>query len=75
MQTRWRGPARGNGMPRYQQSRQLIDLTSGCRVISMCKSHENAIQGHLVNLGPGAKKQMEQQDCMPLALTGVYGQW
>ena len=39
------------------------------------KSHENDIQGHFVNLGPGAKNQMEQQDCMLLAMECVYGKF
>ena len=74
MQTWWRGASRGNGMPRGQQSLWLIDPTSGCRVMSSCKSHENVIQGHLVTLGLRAKNQMEQKDCMTLDLIGVYGQ-
>ena len=73
MKTWWIGPPRGNGMPRDQWSRRLIDPTSGCRVMSSWKSHENVIQGHLVTLGPRAKKQTEEQYCIPLALTSVYG--
>ena len=61
-------------MPRDQQSRQHVDPTSGCRVMSSCKSHENSVQGHLVTLGPGVKTQAEQQYFMPLAPTCVYGQ-
>ena len=75
MQKWWRGPSRGNGMLGDQGSRWLIDLTFGCRVMSSCKSHENVIQGHFVTLGPEVKKQTEQQDCMPLDLTSVYGQF
>ena len=74
MQTRWRGPTRGNGMPGDQRSQHLIDPTFGCRVIPSCESHENFIQGHLVTLGPGLKNQMEQQDCMLLAPISVYCQ-
>ena len=74
MQTWWIGPNRGNGMPGDQQSRRLVDLTSGFRVMSSCKSHENVVQGHLVTPNPRAKNQMEQQDFMSLALTSVYGQ-
>ena len=74
MKTHWGGPSRGNGMLGDQQSRRLIDSTSGCRVMLSCKSHENVVQGHLVTLGPGAKNQTEQQYCMSLAPTGVYGQ-
>ena len=73
MQTQWRGPTRGNGMPGDQQSRRLIDLTSSFQVMLSYKLHENVIQGHLVTLGPGEKNQMEQQDCMSLALISVYG--
>ena len=69
-----RGPPRGNGMPRDQWSRRFIDLTSGCRVMSICRSHENIVQGHLVTLGPGAKNQTEQRDCMSSAPASVYGQ-
>ena len=75
MQTQWRVPTRGNGMPGYQQSQQLIDPTSGFLFMSSCKSHENVIQGHLVTLGPGTKNQTEQQHCMLLALTSVYGKF
>ena len=74
MQTRWREPSRGNGILGYQRSQRLIESTSGCQVMSSYKSHENVVQGHLVILSLGAKKQMEQQDCMPLALMSVYGQ-
>ena len=74
MQTWWRGTTRGNGIPGDQRSRQIIDMTSSCQVMSSCKSHENVVQGHLVTLGPGAKNKMEQQDCMPLDLTIMYGQ-
>ena len=41
--------------------------------MSSCKSHENFVQGHLVTLGLGEKKQMEQQDCMLLASASVHG--
>ena len=75
MKTRWRGPSRGNGILGDQRSRQLIDPTSGFRVMSSWKSHENVVQGHLVTLGPGEKDQTEQQDCMLLAPIGVYGQF
>ena len=68
----WRGPIRGNGMLGYQWHQWLIDPTIGFWFMSSCKSHENVIQGHLVTLGPGAKNQMEQQDCMSLALIGVH---
>ena len=74
MQTQWRGPPRGNGMRGDQRTRWLIDPISGFRVMSSCKLHENVVQGHLVTLGLGVKNQTEQQDCMSLALTGVYGQ-
>ena len=52
MQTWWRGPSRGNGMPGDQRIQRIIDPTSGCWVMSSCKSHENVVQGHLVTLGP-----------------------
>ena len=42
--------------------------------MSSCKSHENVVQGHLVNFRPGAKKKTEQEDCVPLAPTSVCGQ-
>ena len=74
MQTWWRGPYRGNGIPGDQQIRELIDLTSGFQVMLSFKLHENVVHGHLVTLGPGAKKQTKQQDCMSLAPTSVYGQ-
>ena len=74
MNTWWRGPTRGNGMLGDQQSRRLVDSTSDCRVMLSCKSHENVVHGHLVTLGSRAKSQTEQQDCMSLAMTGVYGQ-
>ena len=73
MQTWWIGPTRCNGMLGYQWSQRLIDPTSNCQVMSSWKSHENVVQGHLVTLSMGAEKKMEQQDCMLLALTGVYG--
>ena len=57
-----------------QWSRQLVDSTSSLQFLSSCKSHENVVQGHLVTLSPGAKIQMEKQDCMSLDLRGVYGQ-
>ena len=73
MKTWWRGPFRGNGMLRDERSRRIFDLISGCQVMSICKLHENVIQGHLVTLGLGAKNQTEQQDCMLLAPTSVCG--
>ena len=75
MQTQWRGPTRGIGMPGYQQSRRIINLTSDFLFMSSCKSHENVVQGHLVTLGPGEKDQMEQQYFTLLALIGVYIQF
>ena len=71
MQTWWRGPSRGNGMPWDPRIQCLVDPTSDCWVMSSCKSHENVFQGHLVTLSLGAKNQMEQQDCMLLAPTSV----
>ena len=38
------------------------------------KSHENVIQGHFVTFGLGAKNLTEQENCMPLAPTSVYGE-
>ena len=42
--------------------------------MSSWKLHENVVQGHLVTLDLGVKKQTEQQDFIPLDLIGVYGQ-
>ena len=69
-----RGLPGGNGMPGDQRRRRFFDLTSGCRVTSSCRSHENVVQGHLGHLGPGAKNQTEQRDCMPSAPASVYRQ-
>ena len=55
-QTWWRGPNRGNGMLQYQCIWGLVDLTSSCRVMSSWKSYANVVQGHLVILCLGAKK-------------------
>jgi hypothetical protein len=73
MRTRGRGPPRGNGMPGDQRIRRFVYPTSGCRVTSSCRSHDNAVQGHLGNLGPGAKNQTEQRDCVPSLPASVYG--
>ena len=75
MKTWWRGPTRGNGILGDQRIRRIIDPTSSCRVMSSWKSHEDVVHGHLVTLDSGVKKQTEQQDCMSLALIGVYGQF
>ena len=69
-----RGPPRGNGMPGDQRIWRFVDPTSGCRVMSSCRSHEKAVQGQLVNLGPGAKNQMERWNCVSSAPASVYGQ-
>ena len=74
MKTSCRDPLKGNDILGDQRSRRLIDPTSIFQFMSSCKSHENAIQGHLVTLGLGAKNQTKQQDCMLLAPIGVYGQ-
>ena len=42
--------------------------------MSSSNSHENVVQGHLVTLGVGEKKQIEKQDCMLLSLKSVYDQ-
>ena len=73
MEMQWRGTSRGNGMLGDQRSQQLIDTTSGFRVMSSCKSHENVVQRHLVIFCPRAKNQMEKQNCMLLAPTSLYG--
>ena len=49
--TRGRGPPRGNGMPRDQPNRRFVDPSSGRRDMPSPGSHENAVQGQLVNLG------------------------
>ena len=49
--TRGRGPARGNGMPGDQRNRRFVDPSSGRRDMPSPGSHENAVQGQLVNLG------------------------
>jgi len=72
--TRGRGPARGNGMPRDQRIRRFVDPTSGCRDMPSPGSHENVVQGQLVNHGPGAKNQTERGKCVPSAPASVYGQ-
>ena len=54
---------------------ELMAHLTGFQVMLSCKSHENVVQGHLVTLGPGVKNQVEQQDCMSLALPSVYGQY
>ena len=47
--TRGRGPPRGNGMLGDQQIRRFVDPTSGFRDMSSPRSHENVVQGQLVN--------------------------
>ena len=69
----WRGPTRGNGILGYQRSQNLVDPIYGWRVMSSCKSHENAIQGHLVTLGLGAKNQTKQKNCMTFAPANING--
>ena len=56
MKTWWRGPTRGNGIPGDQLSRWPIDSTYHCWVMLSCKSNENVVQGYLVTLGMGEKK-------------------
>ena len=72
MQTQWMGPPRCILIPGGQQSRRFIDLTSSWLFMSNWKSHQNVVQGHLVNFLPGVKNQMEQHNCMSLDPTGVY---
>ena len=53
---------------------QRIEKSSHEQIFMNYLSHENAIQGELVNLGPGAKNQTERRKCVPLAPASVYGQ-
>ena len=73
--TRGRGPPRGNGMPGDRRIQRFFDLTSIFLDMSSCRSHENVVQGQLVNLGPGAKNQMERRKCVPSAPASVYGKF
>ena len=56
-----------------QQSWQLIDPTSGFRVMSSWKSHENVIHEHLVTFVLGAKNETEQKNCMMLTPITMHG--
>ena len=73
MQIGWRGPARCIPMPGYQQIQRFVDMTSCFWFVSSLMSPQNVVQGNFVTFGPGAKKQMEQRNCMSFAPTGVYG--
>ena len=74
MRTREKGPPRGNGMPGDQRIRRFVDPTSGFRDMPSPGSHENVVQGQLVNLGPGAKNQTKRGKCVTSAPASVYGQ-
>ena len=47
-----------NPMSCTQGNRPFVDTSSGLQVMASSRSHENALQGHMVNLSEGLKRKL-----------------